>query len=109
MKKQTLFRKIFSFLISVTLVLPINIYMAKADNNTPPTAPTGLLTNELEYPLNTENATFFWLPQDEDYNEVQTAYEIVVTDGITNEEVWDSGKVLSSEQSNIKYNGDKLK
>ncbi len=109
MKKQTLFRKIFGFLISVTLVLSINICMAKADNNTPPTAPTGLLTNELEYPLNTENATFFWLPQDEDYNEVQTAYEIVVTDGITNEEVWDSGKVLSSEQSNIKYNGDKLK
>ena len=79
-----------------------------AAENTAPSAPTGLLTNELTRPLNVENPTFGWLVQDNDYNEVQTAYEIVVTDEINEEVVWDSGKVESSEQSYVKYGGEEL-
>lgn len=78
------------------------------DNN-PPAAPTELLTNELERPLNAENISFRWVVNDMDLDEVQTAYEMIVTDGVTGETVWDSGKVSSSEQSNVLYDGETLK
>ena len=43
--------------------------------NRAPGAPTGLLTNESEYPLNVEGAPLFdWWVTDEDLDEVQTAY-----------------------------------
>ncbi|MBQ9599886.1 MAG: hypothetical protein IJR33_08785, partial [Clostridia bacterium] len=77
-----------------------NITVDAADNNDP-SAPTGLLTNELENPLNAENSTFGWIVNDKDKDEVQTAYEIVITDEVTGEKVWDSGKVESSEQSYV--------
>ena len=70
-----------------------------------PLAPTGLLTNELENPLNVEEPTFGWLVNDTNQNSVQSAYRIVVTDEITGEAVWDSGKVQSSEQSYIPFGG----
>ena len=52
-----------------------------------PLAPTGLLTNELENPLNVEEPTFGWLVNDTNQNSVQSAYRIVVTDEITGEAV----------------------
>ncbi len=70
-------------------------------DNVAPSKPTGLLTNELTCPLNVETPTFGWIVNDADYNEIQTAYQIVVTDGITEQIAWDSGKVKSSEQSYI--------
>lgn len=76
--------------------------------NTAPYAPTALLTNELEQPLNTEDVTFSWLVNDADENEIQTAYEIIVTDEITNKDIWDSGKIASSEQSYVSYSGETL-
>ena len=66
-------------------------------------APAGLLTNELENPLNVETPTFGWLVNAEGENVVQTAYRIVMTDEITGDTVWDSGKVASSEQSYVPY------
>ena len=68
---------------------------------TAPDAPSGLLTNELEAPMNAETVYFGWLVNDADENDYQTAYRITVTDGITGETAWDSGKVESSEQSYI--------
>ncbi len=70
--------------------------------------PTGLVTCDLENPLNVEEVTFGWIVNDSDYNEVQTAYEIVVTDAVTGADVWDSGKVASSAQSYVAYGGDTL-
>lgn len=58
--------------------------------------------------MNVETPTFGWLVNDADYNEVQTAYQIIVTDEVTNNTVWDSDKVVSSNQSYVKYDGNEL-
>lgn len=89
-------------LSTIMLMSSIPMFTVQAAENTPPSAPTGLLTNELENPQNADAPTFGWLVNDEDDNEVQTAYEIVITDEITKETVWNSGKVVSSEQSYIR-------
>ena len=74
------------------------------------TAPTGLLTNEAESPMNVEGAPLFdWWVNDPDYDEYQTAYEIRLYDGITDEQVWSSGKVNSGNQNCVPYTGDPLK
>ncbi len=91
--------------MSISLLPVMNV---SAADNTPPSAPIGLLTNDLENPLNVEDVTFGWLINDTDYNEAQTAYQIVVTDEITNTSVWDSGKVALSEQAYIAYGGNAL-
>ncbi|MCD8390427.1 MAG: glycoside hydrolase family 78 protein [Firmicutes bacterium] len=96
----------FAALALVAAVLPA--VPISAAENTAPSAPTGLLTNDLENPLNVEDVTFGWIVNDSDYNEVQTAYEIVVTDAMTDTDVWDSGKVASSAQSYVTYGGDTL-
>ncbi len=45
--------------------------------NHAPGAPYDLLTNEAEYPMNIEGAPLFdWWVNDEDCDEVQTAYQI---------------------------------
>lgn len=81
---------------------------ALASENTPPLKPSGLLTNELSSPNNVDNPVFSWIVNDTDRNEIQSAYEIVVSDAINEEELWDSGKVSSSEQAYIKYDGKAL-
>ena len=73
-----------------------------------PDAPSCLLINELVNPLNVEKPTFGWVVNDKNKNEIQTAYEIVVTDEISGNTVWDSGKVNSSEQSYVSYGGDNI-
>lgn len=66
--------------------------------NQPPAAPNHLTVNDRVDPLAIDGVPQFgWLPRDRDDNEVQTAYQIVVTkDGTT---VWDSGRVASAKQS----------
>lgn len=103
-------RKTMALMLSATMTISaLPALSVKATENTAPLAPRGLLTNELENPLNVEEPTFGWIVSDSDENEVQTAYEIVVTDTVTNEQVWDSQKVESSEQSYIAYSGNDLK
>ena len=78
--------------------------------NRAPYAPTGLLTNESEYPLNIEGSPLFgWWVNDPDQDDYQTAYEIRLYDGITDVLLWDSGKVRSDNQSSILYTGAPLK
>ncbi|MGM9936027.1 MAG: family 78 glycoside hydrolase catalytic domain, partial [Candidatus Ornithomonoglobus sp.] len=98
--KNMIFTAVTASLIGSSIVVPV-----ADDSNTAPSAPTGLLTNELNDPLNVENPTFGWIVNDSDFNEVQTAYEIIVTDGVTGEIAWDSGKVESSEQSYVACGG----
>ena len=96
-------------LVFVLAVQPLTLAAAPV-TNTPPEAPTGLLTNESLYPMNVEGAPRFgWLVNDADYDEVQTAYEIRLYDGISGELTWDSGKVESELQDSVKYTGEPLK
>ena len=75
-------------------------------NNSAPDAPSGLLTNESEHPMNVESAPLFdWWVNDKDYDEVQTAYQIRLYDDVTDALVWDSGKVNSAEQNCVPYTG----
>jgi len=71
--------------------------------NITPYAP---LTDELEFPMNVESPPHFsWWLRGEG---AQTAYQLLVTDGIGDAVTWDSGKVASSEQSHIRYAGPAL-
>lgn len=78
--------------------------------NRAPRAPYGLLTNEAEHPMNIEGAPLFdWWVRDEDLDEIQTAYQIRLYDGISGDIAWDSGKVISTEQNCVQYTGEPLK
>src|SRR6266511_4637782 len=84
------------FCVAVTGVVAVGVLAASGPaapftvSNTAPGKPTGLTAGDRPHPLNVEGAPQFgWLPQDADGNEVQTAYEIVVTrasDGARSEE-----------------------
>ncbi|MCO6009823.1 glycoside hydrolase family 78 protein [Actinoallomurus purpureus] len=70
-----------------------------------PLAPAGLTVGDQTRPLNVEGRPAFgWLPRDVDPGEVQTAYQITVSDG--RKTLWDSGKVASSQQSYVPGPGD---
>ena len=73
-----------------------------------PLAPIDLTVGDRGRPMNVEGPPLFgWQPQDGP-NEIQTAYQIVVTrknDGVV---VWDSAKVGSSEQSYVPFAGPAL-
>ncbi len=64
--------------------------------------PTQLTVGDLQRPLNVEGAPQFgWMPAAD-----QTAYQVTVAKGAT--QVWDSGKVPSSDQSYVPYAGPAL-
>src|SRR4051794_32372205 len=63
---------------------------AARDANRAPGAPQHLTVDDRREPLAVEGTPQFgWLPQDQDGNEVQTAYELRVSRG--SQVVWDSG------------------
>lgn len=73
-----------------------------------PTAPRQLTVDDRTNPLAVQDVPQFgWLPQDPDGNEVQTAYQIVVTRPGAGT-VWNSGRVASSAQSWVTYGGPAL-
>lgn len=73
-----------------------------------PLAPEQLTLDDREAPLNvTGDPRFGWLPQDNDPNEWQSAYQIVVRDR-DGAQAWDSGKVESGAQSYVEYAGPEL-
>lgn len=95
-------------LTMATALMAWSLPTASADAGNPPDAPAGLTVNDRERHLNVEGTPRFgWLPQDPDGNEIQTAYQIRVLDA-DGAEVWDSGKVDSSEQSYVAYEGPAL-
>lgn len=82
----------------------------------PPAAPTGLLMDLLAEPLGVENPNprMSWIVNDPDPQEYQSAYRILIADcphrlAADEGNVWDSGKVESSDSSNVRYAGDPLK
>jgi hypothetical protein len=84
-------------LVLLAALLTPGAALAAAGNH-PPGAPVRLTVDDLVAPLAVEGAPHFgWLPRDRDRNEVQTAYQVVVTR--SGRVVWDSGRVASSRQS----------
>lgn len=77
----------------------------------PPSAPTGLLVDLNPAPLGVESAApkFSWIVNDPDKDEIQSAYQIVIsglhTPGSSRLSFWDSGMVVSNASSNVEYTG----
>ncbi|MBO1511532.1 family 78 glycoside hydrolase catalytic domain [Metabacillus bambusae] len=85
--------------------------------------PTGLLVELNENPLLVENLTnpsFSWIVNDYGKNEIQTAYQIIISEDDTfidnqdqiierNPMIWNSGKVYCNQSSGVKYSGPKLR
>lgn len=80
-------------------------------------APSGLMTELLEYPEQTGITDtlpeFTWIVNDSDKDEVQTAYQILaatdsnlLTEGSA--DLWNSGKVLTNASVNIEFGGAEL-
>ena len=101
-------KRMSALLLSAAMLSTVLVAPANAQDETNAPMPYGLLTNELENPLNVEEPTFSWWNQDADLDDVQKAYQIIVTDDLTGKVVWDSKIVESSEQSNIPYTGPEL-
>ncbi len=80
-----------------------------------PEQPTGLLLERLSNPLGIDNANpaMSWVLNHPESDQYQTAYQVQVATSITaldngEPDVWDSGKVESSESSNARYDGPAL-
>jgi alpha-L-rhamnosidase len=79
-----------------------------------PSAPTGLLVDDVANPVGTEAAPYFgWLDNDSNGNEIQSGYEILVGSSQANlaanvGDIWDSGQVGSSEENHVVYTGPPL-
>ena len=96
-------------MLKLVLSLFILVTCVKAD-------PIHLRTNALENPLgiDTHKPTFSWQSDAKTLNWTQSAYEILVSTDVKNlrpgkTDVWDSGRVKSSESVNIAYAGDAIK
>jgi alpha-L-rhamnosidase len=80
-----------------------------------PGAPTYLRTCDKVKPAGTNSKPYFgWYVNDNDNNEVQTAYQILVASSLNNlnsgkADVWDSGKVPSSMQNYVDLAGKAVK
>lgn len=71
--------------------------------------PYALTADDVETPWNASpNPRFAWMMEARRPGAVQSAYEIAVVDGVTGVRVWCSGRVSSSEQSNVRYAGPTL-
>ncbi len=80
-------------------------------------APTGLLCDLLSHPekslITDSNPDFGWIMNSHRANEVQSAYQILVSSNIGNlksdqGDMWDSGRVVSNESINVNYAGKPL-
>lgn len=79
-----------------------------------PGAPSSLRVNDVSKPVGTGTAPYFgWHVNDEDLNEIQTAYRILVasdenTLAANIGDLWDSGIVPSRRQNHVPYSGSPL-
>ncbi len=85
---------------------------AKAEEGTAPGQPAGLLLELLSAPLGIGNFSpaMSWVVEHPESNQYQTAYQIRVSSSSAALEtsagdVWDSGRIESSESSNVRYDG----
>ena len=72
-------------------------------------APQHLTVGDVTTPLDVSGSPQFgWLPQDRAGDEIQTAYDIVVSNALNGAPVWDSGRVTSADSSYVPYGGPAL-
>ena len=98
----------------ILLVLVAGIESVSIAQNAPQ-SPTNLQLNYCIAPLGIDDPTprFSWVVNDADRAEKQTAYEIIVASSLDNintniGDVWSSGKLNSSMQNGVVYNGTPL-
>jgi len=102
-----------SYLVIGIILLSIQ---AVAEN---PGAPSGLIievANNVKdvIVVDDPNPEFGWVMNDKDKNEYQTAYQILVASSVNKlmsnvGDIWDSGKIINDESSNVSYGKDGLK
>ena len=79
-----------------------------------PSVPTSLRVDDVTNPVGTEGVPYFgWLDNDSNTNEIQSGYEVLVASSVAkvnanHGDVWDSGKVLSSQENHVVYAGTPL-
>jgi hypothetical protein len=77
-----------------------------ATEASPGVAPDNLRVGDRVHPLSVEGAVLFsWYPHHAAGDQAESAYEIQVHRESSGAEVWDSGKVASSQQSYVAYAG----
>jgi alpha-L-rhamnosidase len=87
------------------------VLAAAPASNATPSAPTNKSVDDVTNPVGTEGVPYFgWLDNDINANEIQTGYEILVATSEANlatnrGDVWDSGKVSSSQENHVVYAG----
>ncbi|MEO5892154.1 MAG: family 78 glycoside hydrolase catalytic domain [Ferruginibacter sp.] len=64
--------------------------------------------------IDTRNPRFAWMYDSKERNQVQSSYEIIVSDNLNNVQQgkgtnWSTGKVISSQSIQVEYQGDPLK
>ncbi len=95
-------------LVAALTLTASGVAAASVPHDHAPGAPTGLTVDDQTNPLAVQgNPQFGWLPQDQDSNEIQSAYQIRVTTA-THATVWDSQRVPASDQSWVAYAGPAL-
>ncbi len=98
----------FMFCLLISLALTGGLFAAS------PEAPGNLRSCDKVHPVGTDETPYFgWYVNDPDDGEIQTAYQILVASSWANLEagngdMWDSGKVTSSKQNYIDYEGKQL-
>ena len=103
-------RQLCAVLAVVTVLAGNGVAVASAADpaDRAPSAPAGLVVDDRTNPLGVQGTPQFgWLPQDRDGNEIQSAYQVVVS-AVGGAQVWDSGKVESGAQSWVPYAGTAL-
>lgn len=107
-KKKRILAALLSAALAVWGVCAQEGLVVRAGQNTPPRQPYDLKTEMLTYAygINTRNPAFSWVIDDDDLNEVQTAYRIVVSGtSELKQDILDTGWVVSGENSFVHAEG----
>jgi alpha-L-rhamnosidase len=115
MADQSSFRRTVSLTGSLLLLSAIQMRCIGAQTHLPG-RPSGLTVDSLAQPLGIDSPKplLSWKLQDGTTGAVQTAYEVLVStrrspSGVLTGDVWDSGRIASSQSVNIAYAGKDLK
>ncbi len=108
--KMQIFKTPFvkSIVISLLCTLSVNLYASNPD------APYNLRCYDKINPIGTDAIPFFgWFINDSDPNEIQSAFQIIVSSSISKlnsniGDIWDSKKVISRKQNYVYFNGKEL-
>lgn len=100
--------KLHSLILSFVIFIPLCVFCI------PPGAPYNLRCQQKTNPVGTDDKpSFGWYVKDDDNNEVQSAYQLLVSsslDKLNNNQgdLWDSRKTISDRQNYIYYSGKTL-